>query len=56
MSTRQLIGVFLLSLPFVVITAAMACDIGWRGALAVWGAVLGIAGCIAGGVYLLLYL
>lgn len=50
---REIIGAFLISLPFLVILGFMCKDIGRRGAAIILGITLAILGCFVGGVLLL---
>lgn len=44
MTIRKVLGVFVLSSPFIAITAAAWVAEGWLVALAVWGAVAAVVG------------
>ena len=49
----MILGITLISLPFIVVTWLMIHQSGWQAALKTWIIVLATIACIAGGVFLL---
>lgn len=48
---HEIIGCGLIALPFIIITSVMIFDIGWRGALVVFGLLGAIIGCFVLGEF-----